>query len=325
MILRTSADSNLLNKSVRSIIPALTFDLHKGQCGRIGVIGGSVEYTGAPYFAAISALKMGADLAHVFCPRDAATVIKSYSPELIVHPFLNYDTPFFTMQEPMQRMHSFVVGPGLGRQKETASIFRNVITDLTERGIPVVIDADGLYFVAQEPTILRGVKRSVITPNEMEFNRIYKAVLKRDCTPAKETEKAMEETKELCQQLGNVTIVRKGASDLITDGTSVFVCDLANSPRRCGGQGDLLCGSMGTFLHWALTADANGTIEKENGYHPAMIAAYAACLLTKQCNRLAFENLGRSTTTADMIDSIHVAMREFPSDPIVKKKETRDD
>lgn len=53
----------------RQLVPPLTSDKHKGQAGRIGVFGGSLEYTGAPYFAAISALKVGADLVHVFCSR----------------------------------------------------------------------------------------------------------------------------------------------------------------------------------------------------------------------------------------------------------------
>nr|KAF6374703.1 NAD(P)HX dehydratase [Pipistrellus kuhlii] len=73
---------------VKNIIPPLTSKKHKGQAGRIGIVGGCQEYTGAPYFAAISALKVGADLSHVFCTREAAPVIKSYSPELIVHPVL---------------------------------------------------------------------------------------------------------------------------------------------------------------------------------------------------------------------------------------------
>ena len=60
----------------------------KGECGRIAVFGGCVLYTGAPYFAAISALKCGADLVHVFCEKAAGSVIKGYSPELIVHPIL---------------------------------------------------------------------------------------------------------------------------------------------------------------------------------------------------------------------------------------------
>jgi len=46
-----------LSVVLRTIIPRLTQELHKGQCGRIGVVGGSLEYTGAPYFAALSALR----------------------------------------------------------------------------------------------------------------------------------------------------------------------------------------------------------------------------------------------------------------------------
>ena len=101
----------------------LAAEKYKGQAGKIGTIGGCREYTGAPFFASFSALKartallktctsdcnmnffqrrsgsclsklvrtctqVGADLSHVFCTEGAATVIKSYSPELIVHPYL---------------------------------------------------------------------------------------------------------------------------------------------------------------------------------------------------------------------------------------------
>ena len=83
----SAKESEMLQK-VKSIVPRLTPQLHKGECGRIAVFGGCVLYTGAPYFAAIAALKAGADLVHVFCEKGAGTVIKSYSPELIVHPVL---------------------------------------------------------------------------------------------------------------------------------------------------------------------------------------------------------------------------------------------
>lgn len=71
------------------LVPKLTTDMHKGEAGRIGIIGGSLEYTGAPYYAGIAALKVGCDLVHIFCPQSAALPIKSYSPELIVHPLLD--------------------------------------------------------------------------------------------------------------------------------------------------------------------------------------------------------------------------------------------
>lgn len=51
-------------------------------------MGGSKEYTGAPFYVGAAALRSGADIVHVFCPEDASIPIKSYSPELIVHPIL---------------------------------------------------------------------------------------------------------------------------------------------------------------------------------------------------------------------------------------------
>ncbi|XP_046994830.1 uncharacterized protein LOC124606805 isoform X3 [Schistocerca americana] len=65
-------------KAAKAIVPSLRDDGHKGSSGRIGVVGGSLEYTGAPYFAAISAFRVGCDLSHVFCCKEAAPVIKSY-------------------------------------------------------------------------------------------------------------------------------------------------------------------------------------------------------------------------------------------------------
>lgn len=62
-------------------------DHHKGSMGRIGVIGGSMDYTGAPYYSALSSLKLGADLSYVFCSQLASQPIKSYSPELMVTSF----------------------------------------------------------------------------------------------------------------------------------------------------------------------------------------------------------------------------------------------
>jgi hypothetical protein len=69
---------------IRPVIPPLLTTDHKGTMGRIGVLGGSSDYTGAPFYAADGALKFGCDLSFVFCSKDASIPIKSYSPELMV-------------------------------------------------------------------------------------------------------------------------------------------------------------------------------------------------------------------------------------------------
>ena len=65
---------------VRPIIPALSREGHKGQMGRVGILGGSRDYCGAPYYASTASLKFGADLSYIFCSSMAAPPIKSYSP-----------------------------------------------------------------------------------------------------------------------------------------------------------------------------------------------------------------------------------------------------
>ena len=77
----------ILQGALEALIPPLLPSLHKGQMGRVGIVGGSTEYTGAPFYAAESSLKMGGDLSYVFCAKQAAIPIKSYSPELMVTPW----------------------------------------------------------------------------------------------------------------------------------------------------------------------------------------------------------------------------------------------
>src|SRR6266487_6266293 len=112
---------------IASIVPPLTSNLHKGEMGRIGVIGGSREYTGAPYFAAISTLKIGADLSYVFTTKDAAPIIKSYSPELIVYPSLDSNDAYEEISSHLPQLHTVVIGPGLGRDVTMWTVVEKLI------------------------------------------------------------------------------------------------------------------------------------------------------------------------------------------------------
>ncbi|XP_050417188.1 ATP-dependent (S)-NAD(P)H-hydrate dehydratase isoform X4 [Patella vulgata] len=299
---------NVLIDMVKSFIPPLTYDQHKGQSGRVAVFGGCQEYTGAPYFAAISALKLGADLSHVFCTQEAATVIKSYSPELIVHPIINSDNLSTTSEETskwLERMHAVILGPGLGRDINTLKYAEAIIKIAKEKCLPIVIDADGLFLITQKPELVKGYKRAILTPNVAEFSRLYE----------KFGEKPPENepvicVKSLAERLGNITIVQKGFSDVMSDGDKVLVCYGEGSPRRCGGQGDLLSGSMGIFTHWSHSAvESDNSNEAFEIYGPTIGAAYAACLLTRHCNNLAFKEYQRSMTTTDMINKISEAFQ----------------
>ena len=121
--------------ALRSLVPPLAPTCYKGQAGKVGVLGGCADYTGAPYYAALSALKLGADLSHVFCTDTAATPIKSYSPELIVHGCLREQQPDAAARTAQAdaitkwfpALTALVVGPGLGRDETLQAVAQLVI------------------------------------------------------------------------------------------------------------------------------------------------------------------------------------------------------
>ncbi|XP_048521919.1 uncharacterized protein LOC109537018 isoform X5 [Dendroctonus ponderosae] len=264
------------------------------QAGRIGVFGGSIEFTGAPYFSSIAALKVGADLSYVFTIKDAAFVIKSYSPELMVLPFLDDPDAIKKINPWIDRLHVALLGPGLGRLEATQKVFEEIIDLCRIKNIPLLIDADGLFFIAQNPDIIKDYPRPVIlTPNKMEFRRIVGESVN-GLLPK------VDQAKQFLERVGpNVTIFCKDAVDeIVTLGKSIQISG-GGSGRRCGGQGDMLGGTMSTFLVWAL----------EKNWQPA-VACYAASKLTRDCNSKGFAKYGRSMVVTDMIHELPGVFRE---------------
>ncbi|CAO1399443.1 unnamed protein product [Diamesa serratosioi] len=289
---------SLLERSKR-IVPPLTNDLHKGQAGRIGIIGGSIEYTGAPYFAGITALKVGADIVHIFCPQSAAIPIKAYSPELIVHPLLDVENALDLIEPWLSRLHVLVIGSGLGRDRNVLHTVSELIIMCKKIQKPLVIDADGLFLLTQNMSIIQDYKNVILTPNAIELFRLIG-----NCN---------DKLQASADKLGrNVTILEKALNDRIYDTSSMLKieCPEGGSNRRCGGQGDLLAGAVATFFHWALQSTDESS--------PATISCYAASNLIKNCNKLAYQKYGRSLTANDMISSIHTVFNEtFEHDDIV--------
>ncbi|CAG9768200.1 unnamed protein product [Ceutorhynchus assimilis] len=287
----TVSDTSLVEKA-KNLAPPLSSGKHKGQAGRIGVFGGSIEFTGAPYFSSISALRVGADLSYVFTIKDAAFVIKSYSPELMVLPFLDDQEAIEKISPWIDRLHVALLGPGLGRLKSTQGIFEKIIDVCRSKNIPLVIDADGLFFIADNPNIIKDYPAPVIlTPNKMEFQRLI---------GDKQNVTKEEQAIQFLEKVGsNVTLFCKDATDEIITMTKNVKISGGGSGRRCGGQGDMLGGAMSTFLAWAL----------DKKWEPA-VACYAASKLTRDCNAKSFAKYGRSMLVTDMIHELPEVFRE---------------
>ena len=133
---------------------------------------------------------MGADLSHVICAPSAANAIKSYAPDLIVHPILHQpsseplspDQVKSELSSLLSRLHVLVIGPGLGREDYMISHAKTALGLAKENGMYVVLDADALWMLGQDLGILKGYRRAVITPNVMEFKRLSEAVVSRPFT-----------------------------------------------------------------------------------------------------------------------------------------------
>ncbi|KAF9736021.1 hypothetical protein PMIN06_002560 [Paraphaeosphaeria minitans] len=303
----------LLGK-VYKMIPPMLESFHKGQLGRVAVIGGSEDYTGAPYFSAMASAKLGCDMSHVICEPGAGAVIKTYSPNLMVHPYMrqsknlasseSIDSVSSEVVGMLSRLHVLVIGPGLGRDKLMQDTCAKVIQEARKQGIPFVLDADGLYLAQTQPELVQGYTECILTPNVVEFGRLAKAKgLKVDeLDPT-------EQCSKLAKAFGGVTIIQKGAKDYISNGTQTLVSEGEGGLKRSGGQGDTLTGSLATLLAYR-KAYLDKIWEHDSSLDTAetlALAAYGGSAITRECSRLAFADKGRSLQAGDLTEHVHQA------------------
>jgi ATP-dependent NAD(P)H-hydrate dehydratase len=251
-------------------------------------------------FPALIALVL--DLVHIFCPQSAALPIKSYSPELIVHPLLDSDNALDLIEPWLSRLHVIVIGSGLGRDRNILHTVSEIIMCCKKSQKPLVIDADGLFLITQNVSLIADYKNVILTPNAMELFRLIGD--------------SNDKLQALAEKVGpNATVMEKAQHDRIYDLEQMVKveCPTGGSNRRCGGQGDLLAGALATLFHWSLNfqpKDNSGAIEN-NEHSAAVLACYASSLLIKHCNKLAYKIHGRSMTAQDMISLIHVAFTDL--------------
>lgn len=310
---------------VYKMVPPMLESFHKGQLGRVAVIGGSEDYTGAPYFSAMASAKLGADMSHVICEPGAGAVIKTYSPNLMVHPYMRQSKNLASHESAetvadevvgmLGRLHVIVVGPGLGRDELMQATAARVLREARKRNIPFVLDADGLMIATAEPEIVHGYSECILTPNVVEFGRLAKA---------KGVDVDGGDPTTVCARLaeafGGITIIQKGAKDYISNGEHTLVSDGEGGLKRSGGQGDTLTGSLATMLAYR-KAYLDGLWDHDNDLSPSellALAAYGGSAITRECSRLAFKEKGRSLQAGDLTEHVHEAFLNIVGDPGTK-------
>ena len=194
---------------------------HKGDNGRVLVIGGCEDFVGAPVLAGMAALRSGCDIAVIATHEWGAYAINSLTPDLITKKLKG--TYLQTVHVPVllklaKEFDCVVIGPGLGEKEETQTAVRMLCEKIT---VPKIIDADALR---AKPKL----KNCIVTPHAKEFEVLF----------GKKPTKA--NAKKFAKK--NAIVLLKGPTDFISDGTKLVENKTGNASMTKGGTGDCLAG-----------------------------------------------------------------------------------
>ena len=216
---------------------------HKGHLGRVLIIGGEDGFSGAPILSGRAALRAGSGLVTLASRSRAASAALAVQPELMAHDVADVDA----LMELVAASDVVALGPGLGRSSWAQSLWRAAIT--ADR--PLVLDADGLYWLSREP-----VSRSdwILTPHPGEAARLLETSIK-----AIEADR-FAAARALARQY-RATVVLKGWGTLIaTPDGEVSVCPFGGPAMATAGMGDALTGIIASFLGQGIELETAGRL-----------------------------------------------------------------
>ena len=211
---------------------------HKGNHGRLLLIGGDEGMAGAIRIAGEGALRAGAGLVSVLSHLENRSQVQAGRPELMVRGIEKTNIKEL-LKDRLAWASVIAIGPGLGRQDWGRQLLKSTL----EHDVPVVVDADGLNLLAEEP---RQNSKWILTPHPGEAATLL------GCTVANVENDRFHAVVELQRKLGGVVLL-KGRGTLICDGEKTFVAPVGNPGLATGGSGDLLTGIIAALLAQGLT------------------------------------------------------------------------
>ncbi len=263
---------------------------HKGDYGRLLIIGGSVGYSGAPLLCAKAAARSGAGLVSLGVPKKIYDLTAERLIEPMTFPLADdsYGRLSMSALTQIREKHSMsdvcVIGCGLSRSEELTELVRTILRKSEKQ---LVIDADGLYALGDDPQILNSVFAvPILTPHEGEFKRLGGVLTGDRVSDARAFAKSR-----------NCVLVLKGHHTLCAfpDG-EVYIIAGGNPGMAKGGSGDVLAGIIGALLCQL----------------PQKQAVITACAVHAAAGDLCAERLGEySLLPSDIIEAIPEIMKSM--------------
>ena len=249
---------------------------HKGDAGRVFVVGGSKNYTGAPYFAAMAALRAGCDLSYVAAPEEPAERIATLGPDLIVYPLKSeYTIAKSDVKDILSKDFDVLcIGNGLGNNKESLEAAKTIISKTKK---PMVIDGDALGAIKE--LLPKLGKNVILTPHAGEFKRLFGIA-------------ASEKNLKKLAAKYKCAIILKGSTDIIAQGKEIKYNDSGTPYMSKGGTGDVLAGLCAGFMAQGITS---------------FKAACFAALVNGVAGEIAYEDESIGMTASDVLHYIGLA------------------
>lgn len=224
---------------VKNALPVRNINSNKYTNGKLFVVSGSVGFSGASYMCSLSALKAGCGAVILGIPESLNEVMESKTTEVITLPLNETEDKSLSgfsyekIHEKILWSDSVLIGPGIGRNNETLSLIRRIVT---ENDCNMLIDADGIFaFKGYLDLLKKKDKKIILTPHYGEFSNL--------------TGYSVEDIKENIYEITvefakkyNVVLVLKNSPTIVTDGEGFYINSTGRENLATVGSGDVLSG-----------------------------------------------------------------------------------
>ena len=279
---------NLTTSIVKKFIPARKSKSRKGDNGIVLVVGGSYIYHGAPILSSLAALKCGTDLVYTSVPKVNVTPTRAVSPNLIVIPLVDQKLTLGAVNKLIgalpRNLHSATIGMGLAIQEKNSLL--HFVKSLLDRDVRLSLDASALI---PDVLPLLANKNVVVTPHAGEFKRLFGDV------PPNTKNERINLVESKAKEFG-VTVLLKGATDIVSNGTTTYLNEKKTPAMTVGGTGDVLSGLVAGLL-----SNNRNSLE----------SAAAATFINGLAGKAAQKRLGLHMTSMDLLDEIPSVMKPF--------------
>ena len=250
--------------SEKIVLPKRQAFGHKGSYGHVLVVGGHADMGGAVIMSAEAAFHAGAGKVSVVCHAKHHQAILARSPNIMVRDINALDEK--TIQHLLTQIDAVCFGMGLGRDEWAEHVYLEWFNLLNQNShLEVVLDADGLWFLAKHPQKLN--PHVYATPHSGEAATLL------GCKPADVEQDRIAVIQQLQQKYAGQWVL-KGAGSLILE-DELFICTQGNAGMGTGGMGDVLAGMIASLkaqfheqvaLHEIVSLHAQaGDLLAENG------------------------------------------------------------